>query len=30
VALSFSHPFEGTGMELGRPKVFRVMADGSK
>ena len=30
VTLSFSHPFEGIGMELVRPKVFGVMANGKK
>ena len=28
LALSFSHPFEGVGMELVRPKVFTVEANG--
>lgn len=28
--LSFSHPFEGIGMELVKPKAFSVMANGSK
>ena len=28
--LSFSHPFEGMGMELVKPKVFSVVANGSK
>ncbi len=28
VTLSFSHPFEGIGMALVRPKVFRVVANG--
>jgi cobalt/nickel transport protein len=27
---SFSHPFEGVGMELVKPKVFGVMANGKK
>jgi len=30
VTLSFSHPFEGVGMELERPEVFGVMANGKK
>jgi cobalt/nickel transport protein len=30
VTLSFSHPFEGAGMELVKPKVFNVMANGNK
>ena len=30
VTLSFSHPFEGHGMELVKPKVFGVMANGKK
>ena len=30
VKLSFSHPFEGEGMELVKPKVFGVMANGKK
>lgn len=30
VTLSFSHPFEGEGMELVKPKVFGVMANGKK
>ena len=30
VTLSFSHPFEGVGMELAVPKVFGVMANGKK
>ena len=28
--LSFSHPFEGVGMELVKPAVFRVMAIGKR
>jgi len=28
--VSFSHPFEGVGMELVKPKVFSVMANGEK
>lgn len=28
--LSFSHPFEGEGMELVKPKIFEVMANGNK
>ena len=28
--LSFSHPFEGSGMELVRPNRFEVMMDGKK
>jgi len=28
--LSFSHPFEGMGMKLTKPKVFGVMANGKK
>ncbi len=28
LALSFSHPFEGVGMELVRPKIFTVEANG--
>jgi cobalt/nickel transport protein len=28
--LSFSHPFEGQGMELVKPNVFGVMANGEK
>jgi cobalt/nickel transport protein len=28
--LSFSHPFEGIGMELSRPKAFGVKANGKK
>ena len=28
--LSFSHPFEGMGMELVKPKVFSVVANGKK
>ena len=28
--LSFSHPFEGEGMELVKPKAFMLMADGKK
>ena len=28
VTLSFSHPFEGQGMELVKPKVFNVWANG--
>ncbi len=28
--LSFSHPFEGIGMELVKPKAFSVMTNGSK
>lgn len=28
--LSFSHPFEGVGMALVKPKVFNVMANGKK
>ncbi len=30
VVLSFSHPFEGHGMELEKPVVFGVMANGKK
>ena len=30
LTLSFSHPFEGVGMELEKPKVFAVMANGKK
>jgi len=30
VTLSFSHPFEGKGMELVRPATFGVMANGEK
>ena len=30
VILSFSHPFEGEGMELVKPVVFGVMANGEK
>jgi cobalt/nickel transport protein len=30
VVLSFSHPFECVGMELARPQVFGVMANGKK
>ena len=30
VVLSFSHPFEGAGMELVKPRVFDVMANGKK
>ena len=30
VTLSFSHPFEEVGMELIKPKVFGVMANGKK
>ena len=30
VTLSFSHPFEREGMELVKPKVFGVMANGKK
>lgn len=30
VTLSFSHPFEGEGMELEKPKIFGVMANGKK
>ena len=30
VKLSFSHPFEGEGMELIKPVVFGVMANGKK
>jgi cobalt/nickel transport protein len=30
VKLSFSHPFEGQGMELVKPAVFGVMANGEK
>jgi cobalt/nickel transport protein len=30
VTLSFSHPFEGEGMELIKPKVFGVMVNGKK
>ncbi|CAN2040321.1 cobalt/nickel transport protein [Candidatus Magnetomoraceae bacterium gMMP-15] len=30
VALSFSHPFEMVGMELVKPAVFSVMANGKK
>jgi cobalt/nickel transport protein len=28
--LSFSHPFEGYGMDLAKPKAFGVMANGQK
>jgi len=28
--LSFSHPFEGEGMELAKPRAFGVMANGKK
>jgi len=28
--LSFSHPFEGEGMELVKPAVFGVMANGKR
>jgi nickel transport protein len=28
VTLSFSHPFEGLGMDLAKPKVFSVLAGG--
>jgi cobalt/nickel transport protein len=28
LTLSFSHPFEGMGMELAKPKVFSVLAGG--
>jgi len=28
--LSFSHPFEGAGMELAKPKVFGVVLNGEK
>ena len=30
VTLSFSHPFEGEGMELVKPRVLGVMANGNK
>jgi len=30
LTLSFSHPFEGNGMELAKPAVFGVMANGKK
>jgi cobalt/nickel transport protein len=30
VTLSFSHPFEGHGMELVKPGAFGVMANGKK
>jgi len=30
IKLSFSHPFEGQGMELVKPKVFSVNANGKK
>jgi len=30
LTLSFSHPFEGVGMELEKPRVFGVMANGKK
>ncbi|MDX2439032.1 MAG: DUF4198 domain-containing protein, partial [Desulfobacterales bacterium] len=30
IKLSFSHPFEGQGMELVKPKVFFVNANGKK
>jgi cobalt/nickel transport protein len=30
LTLSFSHPFEGIGMELVKPKVFAVIANGKK
>ncbi|MBL7211604.1 MAG: DUF4198 domain-containing protein [Desulfobacteraceae bacterium] len=30
VTLSFSHPFERVGMELEKPKVFGVMANGKR
>ncbi|EMG38919.1 ABC-type Co2+ transport system, periplasmic component [Desulfocurvibacter africanus PCS] len=28
IELSFSHPFEGQGMELAKPKAFGIMLDG--
>jgi nickel transport protein len=30
LVISFSHPFEGIGMELVKPKIFSVMANGQK
>ena len=30
LTLSFSHPFEGHGMELVKPKVFNVLTNGKK
>lgn len=30
VKVSFSHPFEGMGMDLSKPKIFGVMANGKK
>jgi cobalt/nickel transport protein len=30
LTLSFSHPFEGVGMELVKPKVFSVLANGNQ
>ena len=30
LTLSFSHPFEGEGMELIKPAVFGAMANGKK
>ncbi len=30
ISLSFSHPFEGIGMDLARPKRFSVMKDGEE
>ncbi len=30
LVLSFSHPFESVGMELVKPKIFGVMANGNK
>jgi cobalt/nickel transport protein len=30
LTISFSHPFEGNGMEMVKPKVFGVLANGKK
>lgn len=30
LVLSFSHPFEAVGMDLAKPQVFGVMANGKK
>jgi cobalt/nickel transport protein len=30
IRLSFSHPFEGVGMELAKPNVFEVLTEGKK
>lgn len=30
IEMSFSHPFEGQGMDLAKPKVFGVMLNGKK